>query len=84
VAAAFGKGLVFDLKHGGAGLLKSAYRAHGVERIAKAGVGVDDDRNAHALGDPGQAVSHLGGGGEADLAIARKKEQAAAKVTLNV
>ena len=67
MAAAFGKGLVFDLQHGSACLLESAHGAHGVERVAEAGVGVDDDRNAHALGDAGQAVSHFGGGGQANV-----------------
>ena len=67
MAAAFGKGLVFDLQHGSACLLESAHGAHGVERVAEAGVGVDDDRNAHALGDAGQGVGHFGGGGQADV-----------------
>ena len=73
MAAALGKGLVFNLQHGGAGLLESAHGAHGVERVAKAGVGVHDDRNADALGDAGQGVGHFGGGGQADVGAAQPR-----------
>jgi hypothetical protein len=42
----FGKALVLELDHRGAGALEAAHRALHVERVAEAGVGIDDDRHA--------------------------------------
>ena len=71
MAAALGEALVFELHHGGPGALKAAYRALHVERIAKAGVAVDDDRGVHPLGDARQRVCHLAEGGQADVGAAK-------------
>jgi hypothetical protein len=46
VAAALGEALVLQLDHRGAGALEAAHRALHVQRIAEAGVGVDDHRHA--------------------------------------
>jgi len=71
MAAAFGEGLVFQLNHGRTRALKTLHRAHDVKRIAKSGVGIDDDRQAHALGDAGKGVSHFGVGGQAYVGAAQ-------------
>jgi hypothetical protein len=71
VAAALGKGLVFELNHGRTGALEGAHRALGVQGVAKAGIGIDDHRQLHPLGDAREAVSHLGGGGQADIGAAQ-------------
>ncbi|MNS99289.1 hypothetical protein D3C72_1336880 [compost metagenome] len=67
MAAALGKGLVFQLDHRGARAFKAAHRALRVQRIAKARVGIHDDRRGHALGDPRQRVLHFRIGGQADV-----------------
>jgi hypothetical protein len=73
VAAAFGEALVFQLDHRGAGALEGTHRALRVQRIAEAGVGVDDHRQRHALGDARQRVFHLGGGGQPDVGAAQPR-----------
>ena len=71
MAAAFGESLVFDLDHRGPGALKVTHGALGVERIAKARVGIDDDRDVHPVGDVGQGLRHFGGGRQADVRAAQ-------------
>ena len=73
VPAALGKALVLNLDHGGACALKAAHGALGVEGVAEAGVGIDDDGRAHALGDAGQGVFHLGVGGQAHVGAAQPR-----------
>ena len=70
VAAALGKTLIFNLHHGCASTLKTAHGALGVERVAKAGVGIHDDGRAHALGDAGQRVFNLGVSGQSHVRAA--------------
>jgi stage V sporulation protein SpoVS len=45
VTAFLRKRLVLDLDAGGAGALQGANRAHDIDRVAIAGVGIDDDRD---------------------------------------
>ena len=73
VPATLGKALVLNLDHGGACALKAAHGALGVECVAKARVGVADDGRAHALGDAGQGVFHLGVGGQAHVGAAQPR-----------
>jgi hypothetical protein len=69
--AALREALVLELDHRGAGALQAAHRALHVERVAEAGVGIDDDRHGHALGDARQRVLHLGEGGQAHVGAAQ-------------
>ena len=59
--------LVLDLDHRRAGALERPHRPLHVERVAEAGVGVDDHRHAHALGDERERLLDLGGGREPDV-----------------
>jgi hypothetical protein len=70
VAAALGEGLVLELDHGRTGALEAAHRALHVERVAEAGVGVDDHRHAHAFGDARQRLLDFREGRQADVAAA--------------
>ena len=70
VAAALGKILVFQLDHGGARALEGAHRALHVQRVAVAGVAVDDHRQRHAVGDARQHVGGFAGGGQAHVRAA--------------
>ena len=67
MAAALGKILVLELDRVGAGALELAHRAHHVERVAVAGVGIDDQMRADAVADQRQRLGHLGHGDEADV-----------------
>ena len=67
MAAALGKGLVLDLDRGGARALEQPDRPLDVQRIAVAGVGVDDDRRRHALADMGERIGDLAHRDEADV-----------------
>ncbi len=64
---ALGKALVFQLDHGRARALKAAHGALHIQRVAKAGVGIDDDGRGHPLSDARQRVLHLGKGGQANV-----------------
>ncbi|MNV56391.1 hypothetical protein D3C71_1486710 [compost metagenome] len=73
VAAALGKGLVFQLDHGRARPLEAAHGALRVQRIAKAGIGIDDDGRGHPFGNAGQRVFDLGVRGQADVRAAQAR-----------
>jgi hypothetical protein len=60
VTTTFGETLVLELDHRRTRTLEGAHRALRVQRVAEAGVGVDDDRHAHTLGDAGQRLFDLG------------------------
>ena len=56
--------LVLDLHGGGAGAFEQAHRALHVERIAEAGVDVDDERQGAHVADPRRGLGELGHGQE--------------------
>ena len=56
MAAALREGLVFELDRVGAGALQQPNRALRVERVAVAGVGVDDKRRRDAVADEAQRI----------------------------
>ena len=70
VAAALGKILVLELDRVGAGALELADRAHHIERVAVAGVGIDDQVRADPVANERQRIDHLGHGDEADVGAA--------------
>ena len=67
MAAALGEVLVLELDRGGAGALELADGAMDVQRVAVAGVGVDDQVRGHAVADQRQRLGHLGHGDEPDV-----------------
>jgi hypothetical protein len=67
VAAAFRESLVFQLQHGRACALEAAHRALHVQRVAVAGVGVNDDGQLHPFSDARQHLGGFGGGGQAHV-----------------
>ncbi len=60
VPAPLGPDLILEEAAGRAGRDQLSDRAVDVQRIAVAGVGVDDDRDRHAHGDPPRPLDHLG------------------------
>ena len=67
MAAALGKILVLELDRVGAGALELADRAHDIERVAVAGVGIDDQVRVDAVADQRQRLGDLGHADEADV-----------------
>jgi hypothetical protein len=59
MAAPLGERLVLQLNHGGARPFEALDRAHHVQGVSKARVGVDDHRHRHALGDARERLLHL-------------------------
>ena len=51
MAAALGKVLILDLNGVGAGALEQPHRALDIERIAVAGVGIDDEMRTDPIAD---------------------------------
>ena len=67
MTAALGKDLVLDLDRIRAGSLEQAHRARHVERIAVAGIRIDDEMAADAIADQGNRIGHLAHRNEADV-----------------
>jgi hypothetical protein len=67
MAAALGKILVLELNGAGAGALEQAHGTLHVERVAVAGIGVDDQVGRHAVADQRHGVGHLAHADEADV-----------------
>jgi hypothetical protein len=70
VAASLRPDLVLQEAAGGPGGDQLDDGAVGVQRVAVAGVGVDDDRDRHAQADPPGTVDHLGLGQQAEVGLA--------------
>ena len=58
--AALGADLVFELDAVGPRALQHPHRVVGVERVAKAGVGIDDERQVHRVADARRVVGNVG------------------------
>ena len=67
MAAALGKVLVLDLDGVGAGAFEEPHRSLDIERIAVAGVGVDDEMARDAVADQRDGIGHFGHADEADV-----------------
>ncbi len=72
MAAALGRHLVLELDGAGAGALERAHGVPDIERIAEAGVGIDDDRQINDIADGGRVLHQLG---QADEAQVRKPQE---------
>jgi hypothetical protein len=59
MAAALGRDLVFELDAVGARALQHAHRVAHVQRVAEAGVGIDDQRQAHRVADARRVVGYF-------------------------
>jgi hypothetical protein len=59
VAAALGADLVFELNAVGTGTLQRAHGVVGVDGVAKAGVGIDQQRHFHGVADAGRMVGDI-------------------------
>ena len=59
VAAFLRQQLVFDMHRGGAGILEAAHHVHDVERLAVAGVAIDQQRQPGRAGDLAHEEAHL-------------------------
>ena len=73
MAAALGEVLVLELDGVGAGALEQTHGALDIERIAVAGVGVDDEMRADAVADQRQRLDHLAHADEADVGPAEPR-----------
>ena len=73
MAAALGKILVLDLDGVGAGALQQPHGALDIERIAVAGVGIDDEMRADAVADQRDRLDHLVHADEADVGPAEPR-----------
>ena len=73
MAAALGKLLVLELDRAGAGALEQPHGALDVERVAVAGVGVDDQMGVDAVADQRDGVDDLAHGDEADVGAAEPR-----------
>ena len=81
VPALLGKHLILDLDAGRAGALEHAHGATHVDRIAEAGVGIDQQRQRHDIGDRGDRVGDLGQRGQPDVRDAERMLAMPAPVT---
>ena len=70
VAAFLRRELILQMKRRGARLLELAHRAHHIECIAVAGIGIGDYRNIHGLGGQADPPRYLGQGQQAEVRIA--------------
>ncbi|MCY1238474.1 hypothetical protein D9M72_512150 [compost metagenome] len=59
MAAALGRDLVLELDAVGARALQHAHRVAHVQRVAEAGVGIDDQRQVHGVADARRVVGDL-------------------------
>ncbi len=73
VAAALGKALVLELDGARARTLEQLHRPLHVERVAVAGVGVDDDGRGDPLAHQAEGLGHFGHGDEADVGPAEAR-----------
>ena len=73
MAAALGEILVLDLDRVRAGALEQAHGALDIERIAIAGVGIDDEMGAHAVADQRDRFDHLVHAHQADVRAAEPR-----------
>ena len=73
VAAALRRDLVLDVQRGDPGRGVLAHRAHHVERVAVAVVGVGDQRHAHRLREPPRVAGHLVEREQADVGPAEQR-----------
>ena len=71
MAAFLRKDLVFDLDAGGTRPLQHAHRAGHVDRVAEAGIGVDQQRQVDRVGDRGCRVRDLGQRRQPDIGRAQ-------------
>ena len=71
MAAALGEILVLELDRGRARALERAHRAHDIERVAVAGIGIDDQVRADAIADQRDRLGDLAHADEADVRAAR-------------
>ena len=78
MAAFLRKALVLDMDAGDPGGLVLAHRAHDVQLVAVAGIGVGDDRQVDRGGDAAGVVHHLGHRDEAEIGIAQGRGGAGA------
>ena len=67
MSAALGKILILKLDRIGAGALEKPHRALDIERIAVAGVGVDDEMRADPIADQRDGLHHFAHADEADI-----------------
>ena len=73
MTAALGKVLILDLDRVGAGALQKAHGALHIERIAVAGVGVDNEMCADAVADQRDGLHHLAHPDQADIGTAEPR-----------
>jgi hypothetical protein len=59
VAAALGADLVLELNAVGTGALQRAHGVVGVDGVAEAGVGIDQQRHLHGVADAGRMVGDI-------------------------
>ena len=59
--------LIFELDGAGSGALQHRDRAHHINRISEAGIGIDQQRQRHGIGDRGDVIAQLGERHEADI-----------------
>ena len=78
MAAFFREFLVLDMDTGDPGRLVGAHRAHDVELVAIAGVGVGDDRELDRRSDAAAIRHHLRHRDEAEIGIAQHRRRAGA------
>ncbi len=71
MAAALGEILVLELDGVGAGALELANGTDHVERVAVAGVGVDDEMGIDAIANERQCLGHFGHADQADVRPAK-------------
>jgi hypothetical protein len=67
MAAALGEALVLELDSGGADALERAHGVPHVDRVAEAGVGIDDERQGGGIGDRPGRPREVRQGSEADI-----------------
>ena len=78
MAAFLREDLVLDVHGGDAAPFVFAHRAHHVELVAVAGVGIGDHRQADRARDPAGVVDHLGHAWQAVVGIAERRRGAGA------
>ena len=78
MAAFLGRDLVLDVEPGDPGFLVFAHRADHVDRVAVAGIGVGDDRDADRLDREADEMHVLDHGQQAEIGIAARPRKAAA------
>ena len=71
MTTSLGKSLIFNLNHGCTRTFKVSHGALRIEGIAKASIGIHNDRHLDAIGDVRQGLRHFGGCGEANVRSAQ-------------